>query len=220
MELKDAMPLRHSVRSFLDRPIGEEERKRLDAFIKECNRKGDLSIQLVLNEPKAFDCLMAHYGKFSGVRNYLALIGKQAPDLDERLGYYGEQLVLLAQTLGLNTCWVAMTYKKIRSAYTVREGERLRAVIALGYGATQGKAHKQKPAERVSAGENAPAWFRAGVEAALLAPTAMNGQKFRFYYEDGAVRAESGRGACTKIDLGIAKCHFELGAGAENFRWK
>ena len=68
--------------------------------------------------------------------------------------------------------------------------------------------------------ETAPAWFKAGADAALLAPTAVNQQKYRFYPEGDTVLAKAGFGPCTKIDLGIAKFHFELGAGEENFRWK
>ena len=77
---------------------------------------------------------MAHYGKFKGVTNYLALIGKKESSLEEKCGYYGEKLVLFAQELGLNTCWVAMTYSKIKTAFQVEKGEKLCIVIALGYG--------------------------------------------------------------------------------------
>ena len=62
------------------------------------------------------------------------MIGKKGPDLDEKCGYYGERLVLKAQQLGLNTCWVAMTYSKVKTAFTVNSGEKLFIVISLGYG--------------------------------------------------------------------------------------
>ena len=47
----------------------------------------------------------------------------------------------------------------------------------------------------------------------------MNQQKFRFQLEDSVVRATPGRGFYTKIDLGIAKYHFELGAAPTPFTW-
>lgn len=87
---------------------------------------------------------MAHYGKFSGVTDYIAMIGPKGKDLEEKVGYYGERLVLYAQQLGLNTCWVAMTYSKVKSAYTVNPGEKLCLVIAIGYGNTNGTAHRSK----------------------------------------------------------------------------
>ncbi|MBQ2496931.1 MAG: nitroreductase, partial [Prevotella sp.] len=150
-----------------------------------------------------------------------------ADDLDYRIGYYGEQLVLLAQTLGLNTCWVGLSYSKIPGTYVLNEGETIQAYIALGYGETQGVSHKIKTVEQVSnISDNTPEWFRKGVEAALLAPTAVNQQKFSFEYV-GHVNGHHQVHAkkvfsligFTQMDLGIAKYHFEIGAGKENFEW-
>lgn len=220
MEWMETMKARHSVRQYQEKPLAAEAAAALRAELDACNRESGLHMQLVTDEPKAFAGFMARYGKFSGVGNYIALVGPKAADTEEKCGYYGERLVLLAQRLGLNTCWVGLTYSKVKSAYTVGSGEKLYAVIAVGYGATQGAAHKSKPADEVAqaAGE-APDWFRRGVEAALLAPTAMNQQKFRFQLEGNKVAAQAGSGFYTKMDLGIAKYHFELGAGKENFAW-
>lgn len=220
MEFKEAILVRHSVRAYLDKPVESQLCEKLQALIEECNQNYNLHIQLITNEPKAFDCLLAHYGRFSGVKNYIALIGKKCDGLDEKIGYCGEKIVLLAQTLGLNTCWVAMTYKKIKRAFTVGKDEKLRCILALGYGKTQGCPHKIKTVEEVSEAENAPVWFIEGVKAALLAPTAVNQQKFIFtLVGENKVSARTKIGVCNKIDLGIAKYHFELGAGKENFEW-
>ena len=219
MELMEAIEARHSVRSYSDRAIEPEKKQILTARIDEINKESGLHIQLISDEPKAFDGFMAHYGKFSGVTNYFALIGKKSDDLSEKCGYYGEQLVLLSQQLGLNTCWVALTYTKVKSAYKIAPGEKLVIVIALGYGNTQGVQHKSKEAAKVSK-EDVPAdWFKNGIMAALLAPTAMNQQKFRFVKSGSSVSAFAGTGFYSKIDLGIAKLHFEIGAGTDNFKW-
>lgn len=220
MTILEAMKQRHSVRQYTDKPIDDEVLQALQTEIETCNQESGLSIQLITNEPKAFDSFMAHYGKFSGVTNYIALIGKKSETLDELCGYYGERLVLKAQQLGLNTCWVAMTYKKIPGTFEVNKGEKLTVVISLGYGKTQGVEHKSKPMDAVSnINPDSPEWFKQGVEAALLAPTAMNQQKFMLVYKDGKVTATAGKGFYSKIDLGIVKCHFEVGAGKENFIW-
>ena len=220
MDLKESMKERHSVRQYEDRPLSESVIAELENEIEACNKESGLYIQLVKDEPKAFDSFMAHYGKFSGARNYIAMIGKKGPDLDEKCGYYGERLVLKAQQLGLNTCWVAMTYSKVKTAFTVNSGEKLCIVISLGYGKTNGVPHKSKPVEAIAKADRAlPDWFRAGAEAALLAPTAMNQQKFLFTLNGNKVSAKAGFGFYTKIDLGIAKYHFELGAGSEHFEW-
>ena len=155
------------------------------------------------------------------------MVGKKAKDLDERVGYYGEQIVLFAQTLGLNTCWVGLSYRKVPEAYNVGKGEKLVCMIAVGYGETQGVPHKIKSVEDVSnASDITPSWFRKGVEAALLAPTAVNQQKFSFEYvgmnnNRHQVRAKKGVSMIgyTQMDLGIAKYHFELGAGTHTFDW-
>ena len=213
MDKYQAMQARHSVRQYKNQPLEPSAAAALQQEIAACNREGGLHIQLVANEPRAFDGLMAHYGKFSGVKNYLALVGPKGADLDEKCGYYGERLVLKAQALGLNTCWVAMTYSKIPGAFQIGSGEKLTVVIALGYGKTQGVPHKSKPLSAVSnVGSDTPDWFKVGVEAALLAPTAMNQQKFTFTYADGKVSAKAGMGFYAKIDLGIVKYHFELGS--------
>lgn len=221
MDLWEAMAARHSVRQYRSRPLGRAELDVLETEVARCNQESGLHIQLVLEEPKAFDGFMAHYGKFSGVKNYIAMIGKADASLEEKCGYYGERLVLLAQQLGLNTCWVAMTYSKIKTAFTLLPGEKLCVVIALGYGVNSGIAHVSKSMDSIAeAVEPAPEWFRRGMEAVLLAPTAVNQQKFRFIQEGNQVCAKAGLGFYTKIDLGIAKYHFEIGAGRQNFTWK
>ena len=220
MDLMEAMKERHSVRRYLDRPVEGDVRERLLSFISDASEESGLRISLVLDEPSAFDTMMAHYGKFSGVRNYIAIAGRKG--LDEAVGYYGERLVLLSQTLGLNTCWVALTYSRRSVPLSLARGEKLYLVIAVGYGAEKGRPHRSKPASAVSrASSPAPLWFISGVKAALDAPTAINQQKFVFtLLGSGCVRAEAGRGPYSRIDLGIAKYHFELGAGRDNFTWK
>jgi len=227
MTIQEAIEARHSVRAYKDQPLTEEVAKRLEEEIAAVNQKGNLHVQLIQNEPKAFQGTMAKYGKFRNANNYLVMAGKRAEDLDERIGYYGEHLVLLAQTLGLNTCWVGLSYSKVPGTYVLEDGEKIACYIALGYGETQGVGHKIKTVEQVSnASDATPSWFRKGVEAALLAPTAVNQQKFSFEYVGMSnnrhqVRAKKGFSMIgyTQMDLGIAKYHFEVGAGKVNFEW-
>ncbi|MGI6029118.1 MAG: nitroreductase family protein [Candidatus Heteroscillospira sp.] len=220
MELLEAMSRRHSVRSYIDAPLRPSQKAELRACIEQCNRDGGLHIQLVTDEPEAFSSLTARCAKFSGVSNYLALIGPDREGLEEKCGYHGEKLVLRAQQLGLNTCWAGATYAKNREAIRLASGERLCLVVAVGHGRNQGEPHRSRKREEVmrTTGE-VPAWFIRGVDAALLAPTAMNQQKFMFILEGNGVRADPGRGFFTRVDLGIAKYHFELGAGVNHFRW-
>ena len=215
MDLTEAMRQRHSVRRYLDRPLDPDVKDRLDAFARQCSRESGLHIQLICNEPAGF-------GKtFPGADNYFALVGPRSADLEEKCGYQGERLVLFAQQLGLNTCWAMLSKARKAAAYLLEDGEVFVIAIAVGYGADSGKERKSKSFEDVTklTGE-APEWFRKGVEAALLAPTAMNQQAFVLeLLPDGAVRARPKLRPLAHLDLGIVKYHFEIGAGTENFRW-
>ncbi len=220
MDILTAIKERHSVRRYKEMPIEKEKLDVLFDEVKKCNAESGLNIQLVTNEPRAFTGALASYGHFSGVSSYFALVGKKSAELEETAGYYGERLVLLSQQLGLNTCWVALTFSKRRSKISINKGEKLVCVISLGYGEKQGREHKNRPVEEIcTCYDNSPDWFKAGVDAAMLAPTAINQQKFNFSLEGNTVTATAQKGPCSKIDLGIVKLHFELGAGKDNFKW-
>lgn len=218
---------RHSVRSFTDQPIEGEVLAALQAEVAAGNEQGNLHMTLVCDEPEAFDSAMAHYGKFSNARNYLIIAGSAAADLEERGGYYGERVVLLAQSLGLGTCWVGLTFKKRYVKKHLQRGDKLVIVVAMGYSESKGVSHKVKTAAELSQVEGqAPAWFAAGMDAAVLAPTAMNQQKFQIVLtgaeRDGkpVVAAKNLGGFFSNVDLGIVKLHFEIGAGADSFVWE
>lgn len=213
MEMLELMKERHSVRQYKDRKIEEEKRAVLKGLISQINQKENLHIQIFCDEPKCFGSMIAHYGNFKGVNNYIALVGKKAPGFEEKLGYFGEQVVLKAQELGLNTCWFAINHGKSKAE--IFKGEKQVCLIALGYGVSGGVSHKSKAVSQVSNYRaEMPEWFLKGVEAALLAPTAINQQKFYFeLLPNETVKASSGKGFYTKLDLGIAKYHFEAASG-------
>ena len=227
MDIFEAIKSRHSVRRYKDTPLPADVIETLLQKISEVNAEGGLHIQLVTDEPKAFRSIL-NYGTFSGVNNYFVVAGQKADDLDKRAGYFGEQLVLLAQQLGLNTCWAGLTYQKVAGTYALNEGEKIVCYIALGYGETQGTERKHKSIREISnASDLTPKWFNRGVEAAQLAPTAVNQQKFFIEYvgiKEGnrhKVRAKAtfSMMGYTQLDLGIVKLHFEIGAEKESFDW-
>lgn len=227
MTLLEAIQSRHSVRHYISKPLSPDIIEALHAKIEECNRIGNLHIQLVLGEKKGFSGMMA-YGLFSGVENYLVMAGEKSEDLDERIGYYGEQLVLLAEQLGLGTCWAGLSYRKVKGTFLLHEKEKIACMISLGYHDDRGRNTKKKSITALSnVSDHTPEWFKNGVEAARLAPTAINQQKFFFEYispnSDNIHRVKAIRRfsmvGYTRMDLGIAKLHFEIGAGKENFEW-
>ena len=224
MELIDAIKQRRSVRCYAERSIDAEKLDALKALVQKINEKADLHFQLITEEPEAFNSRLSHYGNFRNVKNYFALVGKKAKDLNERIGYYGQQLVLLAEQLGLNTCWVALTYSKKKAQVEIAPDETCVCLISLGYGAEKPVRHKSKVFSQVTnipKGIDVPEWFLRGVDTALFAPTAINQQKFKLILgEDGkSVAAKRGIGYYSKVDLGIVRLNFELGAGKDKFNW-
>lgn len=221
MDILEAVARRHSVRSYTDKKIEGEVLTELLEEIESCNADSGLNIQLVTNEPQAFKTKLAK--EFKGVENYLALVGKKSDDLQEKCGYYGEKIVLKAQMLGLNTCWVAGTYNKFKAKRNIKlnKDEKLICVIAIGYGENQGKPHKNTLIDFLfRLRGDMPSWFMEGMQCAMLAPTAMNKQKFRFTMLDGnKVKAEATGRFFNGVDLGIVKLHFEIGAGNAEYEF-
>ena len=211
MQMLDLMKERHSVRQYSDKKIDGDVKTKLDTYVASINEESGLSMQIFYNEPNCFNSMLAHYGKFSNVKNYLAIVGKK--EEQEKAGYYGEKLVLKCQELGLNTCWVALTHGKVN--VQTKPQQKLLILIALGYGTNTGVAHKSKPIKELCKEDAYPEWFMKGMEAVSLAPTAMNQQKFLFEIKNGQVYAKALRGFYSKIDLGIVKYHFETITGHE-----
>ena len=216
MDIREAIKERHSVRQYIDRPIPSELKAELEALIKECNIESGLHIQIVYDDPECFESFLARYGKFTNVQNYVAIAAKKSlENRDELGGYYGQRIVLRAQQRGLSTCWVGGTYKKGKCKVELPDDEKLICVIAIGYGATAGTPHKSKPLSQLCdvPEEQMPNWFKNGMYAAMLAPTAMNQQRFHVTIREGEPVITSKIGPFTKVDLGIVKCNFESACG-------
>lgn len=209
MQMLDLMKERHSVRQYSDKKIDGDVKTKLDTYVASINEESGLSMQIFYNELNCFNSMLAHYGKFSNVKNYIAIVGKK--EEQEKSGYYGEKLVLKCQELGLNTCWVALTHGKVN--VQTKPQQKLLILIVLGYGTNTGVAHKSKPIKELCKEDAYPEWFMKGMEAVSLAPTAMNQQKFLFEIKNGQVYAKALRGFYSKIDLGIVKYHFETITG-------
>lgn len=213
MTIKEAMLERHSVRNYQDRKIESAKVDKLNELISECNKEGNLHIQFLKDAGNTFNRLLNKAMGLGSAPSVIACVGPNDETLDERIGYYGEKIVILAQQLGLNTCW-AGTYTKKNVKADIASGERLAIVIAIGYGENQGRPHKSKDISQVVNGnvDDMPEWFMEGVKMALLAPTAINQQKFEFALNGDDYEIIDKGGVLSKIDKGIVKYHFEIGA--------
>ena len=285
MNLLEAMEQRHAIRAYTDEPVDQAILDILRAEIDACNQESGLHIQMAAGLDDALLGLKTHYGRFTGVHNAIALIGraerggaaddamvdaaghKTATDpaagvaesgsaaiatpnnaataawhkstavdeaatdageitLQERVGYYGERLALRAVQLGLETSWAVLDDADTAEHpwWCLHPGEKIVWVLTFGHGARPGGRRRSKPIEelcRIPDGMTMPDWFRAGMEAAMLAPTSLSQQPFLFtLHKDGTVSAEATEGLFAHVGLGCAKYHFEVGAGRENVRWR
>ena len=219
MDLKEAMQKRHMVRKYIDKSLPDDLINRINERISMNNEKHKLSMKLMINNNKGVNSIMKLI-MAKGVNNFIILTGDNSENLDGRLGYSGADIMLYAQTLGLNTWWVGGTFNRSVSQYV--ENKKVTGIIAIGYGESQGKPHKSKMVEDVSKynGTIIPSWFISGVDGALLAPTALNKQDFMIIGDGNKVKIECDNGIFTGSNVGLIKYHFELGAGKENFEWE
>lgn len=216
-DMKQAMQQRHTVRKFTSEPLSPELISQLNDRVRANNERLGLAISLKVGDESVLPgALKLFFAK--GVRNYFVLAGSDRPGLDEDLGYASADLMLFAQTLGLNTWWIGGTFSR-KNVERAVPGKKVIGIVAVGFGATPGVAHKSKTAPEVSSYEGLePQWFADGVQAALLAPTALNKQCFRIVGESGKVSISENSGTFSGADIGIVKYHFELGAG-NRFEW-
>ena len=225
MDIMEAINIRSSRRTYTDQVIEAPKVDKLRKLIAQLNQESGLNLQLYTNNGEAFSGLKMSYGLFKNVKNYVALIGNtNDPDLLEKVGYYGEKVVLEATRLDLGTCWVGGTYDKKTCKCDIKEQEKLLGIITLGY--TQEirplkermiytLIHRKSKtiSEMLTSDTDHPNWLLQGMEAVLKAPSAVNQQPVRFQYKEGVLTAQvTEKLGYELMDLGIAKLHFEIGS--------
>ena len=215
------MEKRHTVRKYIDKPLDMDLIGLLNNRIERNNCVYNLTFKLITNNSDGLSSL-ARLMSNNSVQNYIILAGKDNSDLDKKIGYCGADLILYAQSLGLNTWWCGGMFNgKNALKHLDNKAVRVNGVIAIGYGKTQGVPHKSKTADQVSHFKgDAPGWFKSGIKALLLAPSALNRQPYIVNGEGNKVSLKVKNGTFSQVDLGIGKYFFELGAGKSNFEWE
>ena len=233
MTIRDAIDVRTSRRSYLEQDLTTSQLEKMNKLINQFNKIGGFKIQLVTNDGKAFKGFSRSYGMFKGVCHYFVFIADTS-DLhaDEKIGYYGQLLVLHATTLGLGTCWVGGTFSKSKTPVTLSNNERIACLITIGMTPEENTKkekfihklthRKSKTAEQMYHSDTAvPKWFHDGMLAVTKAPSAMNQQPVCFTYQNKKTTAMllPNKKHFVDMDLGIAKLHFEIGAGGGTWNW-
>ena len=224
-----AIEKRKSQRTFTKEAIAEDKIQKIKELIDDINKNSELNISFVEDGSEAFSDIRTSYGFFKNVRSMILMKGNpDVPHFREKVGYYGEKLVLSAVDMGFGTCWVGGTFG--REKLNTPEGEYINDVIVLGVVAKPAikdriiKAlftGKRKPvSERLTSDSQIPEWLEKGMKCVLLAPSAFNKQKPHFEYKSGVLTASVINDYTTDLtDLGIAKLHFEIGADGGKFEF-
>ena len=220
----EAIRLRRSRRSYSG-PLEAAKADALREMAQSISEETGLLIRLMEDSGDMFGGFSKSYGMFKGVNSFFVLAGDENDEnLLEKAGYYGQKLVLHATKLGYGTCWVGGTFDRHTIAYTLAEGQRLVGVITVGPTPEKqpfrerliysvARRSGKKPEEMFTAQGEAPAWFLEGVRAAAKAPSAINRQPVHFKWDGkAATAAVADNSSYERIDLGVAKLHFELAA--------
>lgn len=232
----EALLVRRSRRQYLPRGLNEPVVQYLQKFSTPLN--GFLAgcrVVLVTEEPdNVFKGIIGSYGKIKGAPAYAAFIGDtQHPNVEENIGYLGEAFILEATSMGLGTCWVGGFFdaKVVKNQIKIALNEKVFAVTPVGYAAAEYKieeklmsnivsSHKRKQLDVLCSGlreEKWPKWIKQGLNAARLAPSAVNRQPWRFLVGEDSVTVSVDStflqlGVPKRLDCGIAMLHFEIGA--------
>ncbi len=223
--MRSAIESRVSRRKFEKEAIADWEKENIISLINQLNEVSGLTMTFIENGSSAFGKLRKSYGLFTNVRSIILMKGKKDDkDLKEKVGYYGEDLVLAITDLGLGTCWVGGTFDK--DELTIDSGEELACVVAVGKVAAPSFTEKilrsathrkvKSMEERITSDQPLPQWVQNGMKAVLFAPSAKNTQKVMFKYENNILSAQIADDySMDMIDLGIAKKHFDIEAGGK-----
>lgn len=234
-----AVKKRSSRRQYYEKIIEKRKLKHLEEFIAELNEEfSSINIRLIRKAvDDVFTGIVGNYGKISGAPAYIAFIGqKDGEHVEEKIGYAGESVILEATSMGLGTCWISGSFnsKEVHSDIELKEGEKIFAISPLGYPEDKPtlserilkavvSSKKRLPLEELVLNEvdpDWPNWIKNALEAARLAPSAMNRQPWRFKVEDDAITVLlKGKNVDPKkskrMDCGIAMLHLEIGAAKE-----
>jgi len=232
-----AVDSRRSRRRFDGRPLKKRHLERLQAACAGFRPFETARAVLIAGSPeRVFRGAIGPYGKIRGAPAFIAFVGNmRSPIVQEQIGYTGEGIVLEAEALHVNTCWVSGTFRRDETTALLDIGDReaVLAVTPVGYAPPQlsfeerlltgfGRTHRRKPLSELAIGlayNEWPAWVRAALESARLAPSAVNRQPWRFHVERDSITVAVDTGKLKReavqskrLDCGIAMLHIEVAA--------
>ena len=217
-----------------DLPIAAETLGDLDTVCRQFAPFASARALLVTHSAESvFKGFIGGYGKITGTPAFIAFAGNmEDPFVQEKVGYTGEGIILEATALGLSTCWLGLFKEEaVASIVKLHNGERVLAITPVGYAMKAQhwqerlmtgfvRSHNRLPLTELVRGlpeEQWPGWVGASLEAARLAPSAVNRQPWSFEVQaDGVTVSVRTRGpqfrVSKRLDCGIAMLHLEVAA--------
>lgn len=200
---------RHSVRVYSGQKISNDVRESIIGEVDVLKGLSGLDIVICFDDSGPFEGLIPKLSGFRGVHNYLLLAGRE--NLEERVGYFGERLLLHLLSLGLKTCWVGGSFSRKKAQAKVKKGEKIYAALAFGLSEKIGEPHKSKPRERLVSFVPSSILEERAALAVSLSPSALNHQDFRLEKENCAlIIKRQGKSSFSRIDQGIAAYDVEF----------
>ena len=231
MNLTEAIDIRVSRRHFNDQAIDANITNQINSLIAKYNQLDNLNFKLIDNAALAFKSFLIPYGKFKGIKNAIALsINRNDQNYLEKVGYYGQQLVLSMVVMGLDTCWVGVNFNRKSEVFTIHESEELVAVLVFGYAQDAipktevdkyGITHRSSLSiEDITTNDQIlPHHVEEGIVAILKAPSTKNKQPVRVEYKTAQLKLSVNiRRKQNLVELGIAKAHYCVVNGGK-FDW-
>ncbi|MFC1959021.1 nitroreductase family protein [Chloroflexota bacterium] len=228
---------RRSRRRFEKKPLKANHLDHLKSICNDFRPFDNARALLVTESPdKVFKGAIGPYGKIRGASAFIAFIGNiKSPWVQEQVGYTGEGIVLEAEALNLNTCWVGGFFrpKVVKSLISIGEDEIVIAVTPVGYATKRlsfeeklmtgfGLTHRRKALSDLVIGlkdSEWPQWIRKALEAARIAPSAVNRQPWRFHVEQESITIATNSNSLKReptmskrLCCGTAMLHIETAA--------
>ncbi|MFC1971754.1 nitroreductase family protein [Chloroflexota bacterium] len=226
---------RRSRRQFEPRPLESKLLGHINSICNDFRPFSDARAVFVTDNPETvFKGAIGPYGKVKNAPAFVAFIGNtESSNAQEHVGYTGESIILEAEAMNLATCWVAGFFRRkvVESLINISKNERVMAVAPIGY-ATKvqsieerimtgfGITHRRKKLSGLVTGlveSKWPQWIKLSLEAARLAPSAVNRQPWRFHIEPDSITVSVNvmkreYGISKRLCCGIAMLHIETAA--------
>lgn len=204
--MKEYIYKRKAVRSFKEETLSEREIQEISNYLKKAKPLfPSIKYQVVITEKikNSFN-VKAPY--------YLLFYSESEDGYLENLGFVGQQICLYLNSIGFGNVWLGGGKPKEKS-------DNSNYVICVGFGKPAedlfrtSEDFKRKDIKVISNKDNEI------IEAARLAPSAINAQDWFFYQDDNLIHCYHRKadfplntllGHMSGVDLGIALCHMFL----------